>query len=793
MFRTKKLLFSFSTLLLTLTLMLPACNLPIITVDCNVADLIASINHANANTAPSTLELAPNCIYTLTSIDNTYISTFGGSTVNNGGNGLPQINTPVTINGNNSTIIRADGAPIFRFFYITYTGSLTVNNLTLENGFADGGDSWSRGSGGAIYDRGNYLEINNSIFLSNEASHTGGALHLVGGRNTYINGSTIHSNTALFGGGIRVNYGNLLSIDSSEIYANWVSDRGGGINIYGSGAELIINDSLLAFNHADESGGGIYIDDLKDHPTTITGTTIQGNSANLSGSGVFIRSRPLSIRSSHFIENHTDGYGGGLFYQNWSTETYEAAITNTTFDGNSALSGGGIHFSGDLMRISSSIFQNNQAENGAGIHNGLADGGHQFLNRTTSTLFITNSTLQENKASGVGGGAFNEGTMTSGESNYRANQSTTLGGGIHNTGEFTSHGDNFDANIAGLDGGGINNANIAKIKDATFRNNTSERGGGLSSIGGNAEISDSNFANNSASDRGGAIFNFGDLPESSSMKILGSEIINNTAPFGGGIATSGGMIIVKNSIVAHSPSGGDCFGTGAVFSGVGENIDTDGSCVGFTLRDDPLLDPLTNNSGPTYTHALRFGSPAIDVAPDCTTSGGVVISIDQRGLPRPGGVDCDLGAYEDPIGNPVLPTQTPVSLPCIPSAPEVTAIKNANCRYGPSTAYDIADTLFEGQAALIRGRNEMNTWWQIQGATFGTDCWVSYVTVEVCGETDAVPIGVWPALPDAPPSEPPSEPPVASPQGCFVYDDNKNLICTIPCPASSESYGLCTP
>ena len=67
----------------------------------------------------------------------------------------------------------------------------------------------------------------------------------------------------------------------------------------------------------------------------------------------------------------------------------------------------------------------------------------------------------------------------------------------------------------------------------------------------------------------------------------------------------------------------------------------DGSC-GFPANGDPSVGPLTNNGGPTQTHALLEGSIAID-AGDC--SGGSVTT-DQRGIPRPQRGGCDIGAYE---------------------------------------------------------------------------------------------------------------------------------------------------
>jgi hypothetical protein len=98
---------------------------------------------------------------------------------------------------------------------------------------------------------------------------------------------------------------------------------------------------------------------------------------------------------------------------------------------------------------------------------------------------------------------------------------------------------------------------------------------------------------------------------------------------------------------------------------LGHNLDSDGSC-GFTdptdlSNVDPLLGPLQSNGGPTPTHALQLGSPAIDAIPTagCTYDHDgdpgtpeVALALDQRNGMRPregnGGAPsgCDLGAYE---------------------------------------------------------------------------------------------------------------------------------------------------
>ena len=121
---------------------------------------------------------------------------------------------------------------------------------------------------------------------------------------------------------------------------------------------------------------------------------------------------------------------------------------------------------------------------------------------------------------------------------------------------------------------------------------------------------------------------------------------NSASNDGGGIYNNiGGTGTIKNSIVANSPSGGNCSGFAGLASN-GHNLSSDGTCAFFAAGDknntNPLLGPLAFNGGPTPTHALLNGSPAADA--------GVVPcpppATDQRGVSRPQGLRCDIGAYE---------------------------------------------------------------------------------------------------------------------------------------------------
>jgi uncharacterized repeat protein (TIGR01451 family) len=128
-------------------------------------------------------------------------------------------------------------------------------------------------------------------------------------------------------------------------------------------------------------------------------------------------------------------------------------------------------------------------------------------------------------------------------------------------------------------------------------------------------------------------------------------------PYGGGLYSDpevGEGTIVRNSLFAdnvgpRSADGPDIYGN--VRSRHHNLVETPG---GFDLAgpgdediigQEPLLGPLGDNGGDTQTHALQPGSPAID-AGSCTDVAGDPITSDQRGIARPQGPDCDIGAYE---------------------------------------------------------------------------------------------------------------------------------------------------
>lgn len=103
------------------------------------------------------------------------------------------------------------------------------------------------------------------------------------------------------------------------------------------------------------------------------------------------------------------------------------------------------------------------------------------------------------------------------------------------------------------------------------------------------------------------------------------------------------------SILSRSTAEGNCYEESGLQAGFifdnGYNISEDVACIdeSTSFAADPLLGPLQDNGGSTHTHAPLEGSPAIDAIPlevECT------VTEDQRGVARPQGEGCDIGAYE---------------------------------------------------------------------------------------------------------------------------------------------------
>jgi hypothetical protein len=302
--------------------------------------------------------------------------------------------------------------------------------------------------------------------------------------------------------------------------------------------------------------------------------------------------------SNGLASDGTNG-GGAIFSRGPLT------VTRTTFSGNSSpaatgTSGGAIN-SGGPLSVSLSTFTGNTAQEGGGI----------FNQSTTAAATVTDTTFSGNTATIFGGGGIVsvQGTTDVTRDTFSGNQATGTAGG-----------------------GAIDNDATVNITNSTFTGNTAGSNGG------------------------GAIQNFG------TVSISWTTLSGNSSQFGANLhsGAAGTTMTVSKSIVADGGGGGtNCSGTTAVVDG-GYNIDTGSSC-GFSATNhsknntNPGLGPLASNGGPTQTMALASNSPAVNAVP--VSVAGCSGSTDQRGVSRPQGTACDIGAYELVMQQPPPPPQ----------------------------------------------------------------------------------------------------------------------------------------
>ena len=482
-------------------------------------------------------------------------------------------------------------------------------------------------------------------------------LQVSGGSVASISGVTIQHGRVVGegGGGIRIsnNSGgpqNTLTVSDSLITGNMAQDDyGGGIqNDFGT---LTLINTTVSGNAADRDGGGIHT-----HGTlTVTNSTIRNNTATDGGGGVLNAGTWTSTNNT--FDTNSASYGGGVF----SVSSGIWTSTNDTFTKNAALSGGGGGVVSDGVWTSFRATIDNNSATGTGI------GGAGCALGFNSTWTSTNDTITNNKAfTGAGGGVFCFGTWTStndtiannfahdggGISNNGGiwtstndtianNTSTTSGGGIANNGTLTVSQSTISGNSAGGNGGGIGNDGSLTLVQSTISGNlANSNGGGLgNNYYGTATVTQSTISGNSARNAGGGIGNLGTLA------VRQSTITGNLAgAVGGGIASfysdnyEYGSATLTNTIVAGNTatSGasdiadfgssldttnsannliGDAFTSGGLQD---KSFDpTHGNIVGIngfgTLPITSVLFPyLIANGGPTLTHPLMPGSPALD-------------------------------------------------------------------------------------------------------------------------------------------------------------------------------------
>ncbi len=306
-------------------------------------------------------------------------------------------------------------------------------------------------------------------------------------------------------------------------------------------------------------------------------------------------------------------------------------------------SGGGIAIaSGSALTLTQVTVTDNWASYGNLLQESGSGGG---IYNNGGVVSLTNCTISQNKA-GFAGGLYNGGTFTLQNSTVSDNMSTFYGGGIESASDplyspqgLTLTASTVSGNVSGTNGGGLYlSLGNATISNSTISGNRVSTGGWL----------------------GGGVWVY----YQATLNVTNSTIYDNFAGTGGGIYNyhqqgaldlPGGIlgvlqlgnITLQGTIVANN-GGGNCARSSQTdpINSLGYNLDSGISCE-FNVANndlnntDPRLGPLQDNGGDTWTHALLNGSPAVDPAGYASC-----LAVDQRGINRPQGSACDIGAFE---------------------------------------------------------------------------------------------------------------------------------------------------
>jgi hypothetical protein len=272
---------------------------------------------------------------------------------------------------------------------------------------------------------------------------------------------------------------------------------------------------------------------------------------------------------------------------------------------------------------------NSQIRSGQGHGGGILNRGGLTLLRC---LVRDNRIVSGHAGAGIGSFA---GSLTVVESMIRVNHPTIPGENVN--------------------GGGIFAASPVLVSRSTVYSNSGNKGGGIYQEAGTLAIVNSTISGNGASSTGAGLF----LGAGASATIYNTTIATNSAGIsGGGIDLDSSSVALSNSILFNTNSSTfddlSCSVSSVTSNGYNIIRAPAGCAVaGAYGTSAPSIVALAGNGGLTVTHALLAGQ-GVDTGntTGCTDQFGAPLLVDQRGVKRPIGARCDLGAFEkEPIGD----------------------------------------------------------------------------------------------------------------------------------------------
>ncbi|MCO5186064.1 MAG: right-handed parallel beta-helix repeat-containing protein [Anaerolineae bacterium] len=736
------------------------------------AELSDCINLANADESPGptadTITLGANITLTAAlppiasaiTLDGAHHVIDGGGsvrifTVNSGGDFT--VNQATLQNGS-----ATEGAGIFN------DGTLTVTDSTVSGNAIGVG-----GLGGGIHNAG-VMMVTNSTFSGNTAGYAsnGGGISNEGAL-TVTNSTFSDNNGGSSGGGIYNKSGGTLTVIRSTFSGNLTGSVGGGISNYSTAT---VTNSTFSGNSASNFGGGIY----NDGPLTVTNSTFADNEAT-SGGGVQNYST-AHLAGTIFVAGPTGANctNSGTLTDNGYNLSDDASCgfsgtsaDNATLNLDVLADNGGPTWTHALLPGSDAL---NAIPYGATISNngvlwtcndadtftdqrgvarpqgvGCESGAYELDTIQEGPDFIVNTDADtdDGLCSVLGQGIGNQDCTLReaiNAANANADPSEIAFAGDYTitlTAQLPFIATEIIVNGAGrsvtVDGNNTHTAlsvlpdsaltlnsltlahgydMVINFGDLTVLNSTLRDGtgevGGIYSGGSQLIVANSTFYNNQGTNTG-AIQADG-----------GTTVINNVTFSGNSGGLAGGMytyfraVTITNSIITNS-TGGDCVTDGGSFSGSNNLIDDNaaGACSGVSSAAvTNLAATPADNGGDTHTIALLDGSNAIDAGDNATCE-----ATDQRGMSRPFGDGCDIGAVEAQPMCSTIDIQTGwnmVSLPVLPADASVaTLFPNTT---SPAYAYQ-------------------NGYVEVSVLELGQSYWLKFdadETVSVCGQSAPV-------------------------------------------------------
>ncbi|MBD2495408.1 choice-of-anchor Q domain-containing protein [Nostoc sp. FACHB-280] len=594
-------------------------------------------------------------------------------------------------------------------------GNLTLRNVTIRNNFSGGQDSSGNNGGGIYNSTSGVLKLNNSTVTANYAGQVdaedffyagdGGGIYNAG--ILTLNKSAINGNSAgyyndsyspnNFGYGAGIYNTGTLTAKNSTINNN----RGvaGGTGIYSTGT-VTLSYSSVDNNQSENQEYIAFSGIVSNGSLTIKNSSVSNNAAiAVGGAGAGIDSSGTLIISYSKIDNNSSYWSSGVIHSGTLTVTNSSInynsgrnssgliatgtskIDRTTINGNYSyydFSNAGLILYG-IATVSNSSISNNSSDYGS---TGLSSIGL----RGSSNVIVSNSTISSNIGGlDVTGDINSNGIYNSASGNLTVIRSTITGnsnaegaanGTIVNDGTITIISSTISDNSAGL-GGGILNNGTAFVINTTINNNTAGIGAGINNSG-TLTLVNSTISSNQSYSEGGGIYNSGTLTVSNSTIAFNKSYYDdeNTVSNGAGIYNADtGTATINNSIIAGNNDNipgavnPDVFGN---FISNGYNLigNLNGS-TGFNPNEQlqvsisQVIDTiLRDNGGPVKTHALVYGSPAINAGNNADVPADIAdldrdgntterVPFDQRGsgYRRILNGRVDIGAYEASVIN----------------------------------------------------------------------------------------------------------------------------------------------